>query len=84
MAPLRATPRSVNNASELLYTLGQCMIRHTKRQRLGGEEVLALPPLHQEDVAGGWAGGRERGRFCSRTHLWGAGVEVGNADVEHV
>ena len=32
------------------------MIRHTKRQQLGGEDVLALPPLHREDVPG------ERGR----------------------
>lgn len=39
-------------SGQLLYALGQCMIRHTKRQQLGGEEVLNLPPLHQEDVAG--------------------------------
>jgi hypothetical protein len=35
-----------------MYTLGQCMIRHTKKQTLGGEEVLSLPPLQHDDVAG--------------------------------
>ena len=37
------------------------MVRHTKRQQLGGEEVLQLPPKHEENVAGacGAGGGRE-------------------------
>ncbi|GAB4812994.1 hypothetical protein N2152v2_000040 [Parachlorella kessleri] len=37
-------------SSALLYALGQCMIRHTKKQTLGGEEVLSLPPLQRDDV----------------------------------
>lgn len=28
------------------------MIRHTKKQQLGGEEVLQLPAKHEENVAG--------------------------------
>ncbi|DBA72541.1 TPA: hypothetical protein ACH3X2_010298 [Trebouxia sp. C0005] len=32
----------------LLYILGRCMIRHTKLQVLGGEEVLKLPPKTEE------------------------------------
>ncbi|KAI3434920.1 hypothetical protein D9Q98_002974 [Chlorella vulgaris] len=34
----------------LMYTLGQTMIRHTKQQVLGGEEVLRLPPKTEETV----------------------------------
>lgn len=40
------------NAWKLLYCLGQTMIRHTKLQVLGGEEVLKLPPKTEELVPG--------------------------------
>lgn len=40
---------------------GQTMVRHTKRQVLGGEEVLRLPPKTEDTVAGGW-GRRAEGR----------------------
>lgn len=33
---------------------GRLMVRHTKRQVLGGEEVLRLPPKTEETVAGGY------------------------------
>ncbi|PSC76011.1 helicase-like transcription factor isoform B [Micractinium conductrix] len=36
---------------QLVYTLGQTMVRHTKRQVLGGEEVLRLPPKTEDTVA---------------------------------
>ncbi len=37
----------------LLHVLRACMIRHTKLQVLGGEEVLSLPPKTEELVPGG-------------------------------
>ena len=37
---------------ELRYALEHCMVRHTKRQQVGGEAVLALPAKRQEDVPG--------------------------------
>jgi hypothetical protein len=37
---------------ELLHALGAIMIRHTKRQELGGEQVLQLPPKTEELVPG--------------------------------
>ena len=41
----------------LLYALGQCTVRHTKLQVLGGEEVLRLPPKTEELVEGERRGG---------------------------
>ncbi|KAL4518653.1 hypothetical protein Ndes2437B_g00741 [Nannochloris sp. 'desiccata'] len=35
---------------ELLHALGAVMVRHTKRQELGGEQVLQLPPKTEELV----------------------------------
>ena len=32
--------------------LERCMVRHTKRQVLGGQQVLQLPPKVEEDVPG--------------------------------
>ena len=49
--------RSGNPA--LLYTLGQCAVRHTKQQVLGGEEVLRLPPKTEELVEGERGAGGE-------------------------
>lgn len=40
------------DASTLLFTLKQCMVRHTKNQVLSGEQVLQLPPKTEEDLAG--------------------------------
>jgi hypothetical protein len=37
---------------ELLHALGAIMVRHTKRQELGGEQVLQLPPKTEELVPG--------------------------------
>jgi hypothetical protein len=37
---------------ELLHALGATMVRHTKRQELGGEQVLQLPPKTEEFVPG--------------------------------
>eukprot|EP00887_Chlorella_sp_A99_P003475 scaffold7.g3475.t1 len=39
-----------NGCPSLIYALGQSMVRHTKKQVLGGEEVLSLPPKTEEDV----------------------------------
>jgi SWI/SNF-related matrix-associated actin-dependent regulator of chromatin subfamily A3 len=36
---------------ELLFVLRATMVRHTKRQVLGGEEILRLPPKTEERVA---------------------------------
>jgi SWI/SNF-related matrix-associated actin-dependent regulator of chromatin subfamily A3 len=36
----------------LMYVLGRMLIRHTKLQVLGGEEVLKLPPKTEELVPG--------------------------------
>jgi len=37
---------------ELLHALGAIMVRHTKKQELGGEQVLQLPPKTEELVPG--------------------------------
>ena len=36
----------------LLYVLSKTMIRHTKKQNLGGQEVLQLPPKTETAVPG--------------------------------
>ena len=37
---------------ELLHALGAIMVRHTKTQELGGEQVLQLPPKTEELIPG--------------------------------
>jgi hypothetical protein len=70
--------------AELLYTLGATMIRHTKRQVLGGEEVLRLPPKTEELVPGEQRVGDALARgwvflFCAFDALWCLnGVAVGS------
>ncbi|GAX72705.1 hypothetical protein CEUSTIGMA_g161.t1 [Chlamydomonas eustigma] len=46
----RAYGISETGPAALLYTLKECMIRHTKQQVLGGEQVLQLPPKTEEDL----------------------------------
>ena len=58
--------RTSLGSRELLYALGRTLIRHTKRQVLGGEEVLTLPPKTEEEVPGERAWG---GCEC----VWGGG-----------
>jgi hypothetical protein len=54
----------------LLCALGQTMVRHTKLQVLGGEEVLRLPPKTEETVAGERAWRVVRGCACGGADVW--------------
>ncbi len=53
----------------LLYALEHCMIRHTKLQVLGGEEVLTLPPKTEELVPGGFGGVAHHNSHTANPHI---------------
>jgi len=61
--PAAALPRHASLALQ-----GQVMVRHTKKQVLGGEEVLRLPPKSEETIPGEHAWERAcRGCCCHRS-----------------
>ena len=53
LLPLPGCPLVMSPAAPPAPLQGQCMVRHTKKQVLGGEEVLRLPPKTEGTVAGG-------------------------------